>query len=103
MKTVYENVVTKGPLRISIFANRKVIDAHTIEVQFYRTRVELFGKKLVERNIETPIGIWKQIFVGQVTIDDDDHCNKKEGETMLLRVMNTPKLFILKQTICKEY
>lgn len=90
-ETVYENVVKLGPLRVSIFANREVTGDDTISVSFYETQIRLFGKRIVRREVDLgEPGTWKQLFVGRVNVD---------GEGILLRVMNTPKLFILKQPL----
>lgn len=90
-ETVYENVVKLGPLKVSIFANREVTGDDTISVAFYETQIRLFGKRIVRREVDLgEPGVWKQLFVGRVNVD---------GEGILLRVMNTPKLFILKQPL----
>ena len=87
-ETVYQNRVQFGPLQVSIFGKRRLLSDTDIEVGFYRTQIHLWGQQVLDRNVElwrTP-GRWEHIFVGQVEV---------EGQTLLLRVMNTPKLFIL--------
>jgi hypothetical protein len=91
-ETVYQNRVEFGPLQVSIFGNREPLSDSDIQVGFYRTQIHAWGQLLVDRNVDlwhNP-GLWEHIFVGQVEV---------EGENWLLRVMNTPKLFILRQRI----
>lgn len=90
-ETVYQNRVHLGPLQVSIFANRQVLNDDEIEVCFYETQIHLFDKLVLKRSVDLGHpGIWKHLFVGQVTIGN---------EKMLLRVMNTPKLYVLTQPI----
>lgn len=91
-ETVYQNRVQFGPLQVSIFGEREPLSDSDIQVRFYRTQVHAWGKRLVDRNVDLwhAPGLWEHIFVGKVEV---------EGETWLLRVMNTPKLFILRQRV----
>ncbi|CAB9514742.1 expressed unknown protein [Seminavis robusta] len=91
-ETVYQNRVRFGPLQVSIFGRRQPLSDTEIQVGFYRTQIHMWDKLLVDRHVDlwrNP-GSWQHIFVGQVEVD---------GESLLLRVMNTPKLFILQQPI----
>lgn len=91
-ETIYQNTVKLGSiLQITIFATRQVINDDEIGVSFYEIHVRLFGKRILSRQVDVGNpGIWKQLFVGRVHVDDED---------LLLRVMNTPKLFILIQKV----
>lgn len=93
-ETVYENIVRLGFLQVSIYARREILNDHEIQVSFYKTRVELFGRTVLTRPVELDApGIWKQLFVGRVVVDD---------VPILLRVMHTPKLFILQQPLVES-
>ena len=68
-----------GAVKISLFAEREVLDDTKIRVTFRETAAQAFGKELFRKSI-TGSGVWKQRFV------DDD-----------LRVMMTPSIFILRK------
>ena len=87
-ETVYQNRVKFGPLQVSIYGEKKVVGDETIRVQFYQTQVHLFDKQVIQRRVEPDPGTWDHIFVGQVEFESED---------FLLRVLNTPTLFVLSQ------
>mmetsp|Transcript_49677 Transcript_49677/g.112811 ORF Transcript_49677/g.112811 Transcript_49677/m.112811 type:complete len:213 (+) Transcript_49677:102-740(+) len=68
-----------GAVKISLFAERQVLDGKRIRVTFKETGAELFGVKVFNKEINGN-GVWVQRYV------DED-----------LRVMNTPSLFILRR------
>ena len=77
----FVNAVALGPLKISLNAQREVLDDKRIRVKFVSTNVKLFGQELFSKEI-SGTGIWKQRYV-------DSDAN--------LRVMDTPSLFILQK------
>lgn len=68
-----------GAVKISLFAEREVLDDTRIRVTFREMAAQLFGNELTRKSIEGS-GVWKQRFV------DDE-----------LRVMMTPSIFILRK------
>ena len=68
-----------GAVKISLFAEREVLDDDKIRVTFKETAGACFGKQLFRKEIQGS-GVWKQRFV------DDE-----------LRVMNTPSIFVLRK------
>ena len=66
-------------MKISLFAEREVLDDDKIRVTFKETAGACFGKQLFRKEIQGS-GVWKQRFV------DDE-----------LRVMNTPSIFVLRK------
>jgi hypothetical protein len=70
-----------GVLRISLHAERTILDDTRIRVTFKQTRVSMFDIEVFRKNISGS-GVWKQLYV------DSD-----------LRVMNTPSIFVLKKQI----
>jgi len=68
-----------GAVRISLFAEREVLDDTRIRVSFRETAAQLFGTELFRKAIDGS-GVWVQRFV------DDE-----------LRVMMTPSIFILRK------
>ena len=89
-ETVYQNRVRFGPLQVSIFGRRTLVDDETINVKFYEIQVHLWDQQVLARGVDfgPPPGVWDFIFVGKICYG---------GEELLLRVMNTPQLFILTQ------
>jgi hypothetical protein len=94
-ETVYENVIEVGSVRASVFANRKVLNDTNIEVSFYKRHVEMFGLPVADAVFDST-GSWGQLFVGVANIDGKDD---KKRRRVMLRVMQTPNLFILTQDI----
>ena len=84
------NAVKIGPVEISLQAQRVVKDGMTNVVKFRKSRVKVFGNTVVEKDISGG-GTWKYLFMGKVEGPD--------GKKRLLRVMETPSLFIIEQPI----
>jgi len=79
------NAVEFGPLKIALRANREVKSDKVIKVTFEETTISAFGQKV--KQFETSGGgSWKYIFCGEV-----------DGK--LVRVMETPSLFVLEQPL----
>lgn len=87
---IFYNQVKIGPLQISLRAKREIKNDSTIKVSFLDTSFNLFGRTLKKADIKGG-GVWKVKFVGKV---EDDNGNKK-----LVRIMETPSLFILEQDL----
>ena len=83
------NAVELGPLNIELNAVRSVLDGLRIKVKFEETVVKFFGVE-VSRSSTKGQGIWKHIFVGEV---------QRGNDRRLLRVMETPSLFIIQQKL----
>jgi hypothetical protein len=84
------NSVELGPLKIALTAERIIKNDDTIKVNFKYTTIYLLGQKIIEKETGGG-GVWKYIFAG--TLQDTD------GTTKLIRVMQTPSLFILEQSV----
>ena len=82
------NAVRLGPLQIKLHAEREEIDGQRIRVKFLETSVEIFGAEVVRKETKGA-GIWKNTFVGYI--------RGKDNSEKLLRVMETPSLFIIEQ------
>ena len=68
-----------GAVKLSLFADRKVLDSARIKVTFRETAVCVFGNELLRKPLKGA-GTWVQRYV------DDE-----------LRVMDTPSVFILRK------
>lgn len=90
-ETFFINGVSLGPLQIELTASRQLKDDRTIAVRFHKTKVSIFGATVAEKEI-TGGGTWSCVFVGTIRDEDD-------GKRKLIRVMETPSLFVLEQTI----
>ena len=86
------NAVQIGPLSIALQAEKKIKNDTTNVVKFLKSRVSIFGKTVVEKDISGG-GTWKYLYMGEV-IDSN-------GEKKLLRVMETPSLFIIEQPLSR--
>lgn len=84
------NAVRVGPLEISLEADRIVKDDKTNVVKFRKSRIKLFGNTIVEKEVSGG-GTWKYLFMGEVKDND--------GKPRLLRVMETPSLFVIEQPL----
>lgn len=84
--TNFINRVEIGPLRVSLSAERKVLDDERIRVSFVETAFCLFGVELLRKPTKGA-GVWQQVYVEDGGADG----------SASLRVMNTPSLFVLKQ------
>jgi hypothetical protein len=89
---VFYNRVALGPLQIALQATRKIVNESTIQVSFLETTFSLFGQT-VKTGKTGGGGVWKVKFVG--TVVDAADSNKRK----LVRIMETPSLFILEQTL----
>jgi hypothetical protein len=87
---IFYNRVNFGPLQISLRARRKVMNDTTIKVSFLETSFNLFGKTISKKEVGGG-GVWKVKFVGIVRSAD--------GTGKLVRIMDTPSLFILVQDL----
>jgi hypothetical protein len=84
------NAVKIGPLEISLQAEKFVKDDKTNIVKFRKSVVKVLGITFFEKGI-TGGGIWKYLFMGEV--------QDEKGRKTLLRVMETPSLFIIEQPL----
>jgi hypothetical protein len=91
---IFYNRVDLGPVRISLQATREVKNDKVIKVTFLETTVSVLGKTLVRKPLSGG-GVWKVKFVGIIPNDQDD----KGGKGRLIRVMETPSLFVLEQRL----
>jgi len=87
---IFYNRVTFGPLEIALRAKREVMNDSTIKVSFLETSFNLFGRTLKKSDTGGG-GVWKVKFVGKI---QDENGNEK-----LVRIMDTPSLFILEQDL----
>jgi len=83
------NTVQLGPFTIELHAVREVIDNVRIRVKFQETVVRIFGVEITRKETKGA-GVWKQLFVGEVYRGNDRR---------LLRVMETPSLFVIQQPL----
>jgi hypothetical protein len=87
---IFYNRVAFGPLMIALQAKREIKNVSTIKVSFLQTRFSLFGNVFSQKQAGGG-GVWKVRFVGKVQDDD--------GKEKLVRIMETPSLFILEQPL----
>lgn len=98
-ETAFMNAVDFRPLNIALTATRHAKNATTFIVQFQSTTISLFGIPLIEKSICGTGGVWKIIYsriVHDKSSKTNDGGNKKR---ILLRIMETPSLFIIEQDI----
>jgi hypothetical protein len=89
--THFINAVALGPLLIELRASRKSVkDTTQINVFFHETVVTLFGIPLLNKPASGG-GQWNCVWAGVIPADDNDLSSKKK----LIRVMETPSLFVL--------
>jgi hypothetical protein len=86
------NSVEWGPLKISLRANCKPKDDTTNIVTFQETSIQLFGQTLLTKELKGS-GTWKYLFMGEVEDTTDG------GTCKLIRVMETPSLFVIEQPL----
>jgi hypothetical protein len=89
--TTFINAMDLGPLRIALTASRKIKDGTTISVRFHSTTVSLFGIPIITKSVGGG-GMWNILYTGVVHDRND-----KEHPKRLLRVLQTPSLFIIEQ------
>ena len=88
----FMNVVQLGPLEVQLLISREVLsDDARIRVSFKETSVNIFGVPLIRKEVKGG-GVWKHLFVGQVI-------DPSTGNNILLRVLEAPSLFIIKQDV----
>jgi hypothetical protein len=89
---IFYNRVQLGPLLISLKAKREIKSDTAIKVTFLQTTISVFGQKIVQKELPgTSGGVWKVKFVGKI--------KDKNGDEKLVRVMETPSLFVLEQAL----
>ncbi|KAL7559929.1 hypothetical protein ACA910_008253 [Epithemia clementina (nom. ined.)] len=87
------NSVELGPLKIALRAERTIMDDTRIKVFFRETFVSLFGNVITTKEIENNRGgVWNYLFAGEIT-------DTTTGQRKLVRVMETPSLFIVEQDL----
>jgi PAP_fibrillin len=86
----FVNTVKIGPVEISLQAEKFVKDDKTNIVKFRKSVVKVLGRTVVEKEISGG-GLWKYLFMGEV--------QDEKGRKTLLRVMETPSLFIIEQPL----
>lgn len=89
------NAVELGPVRIALTASRAIKNDTVLAVKFHKTTVSVFGVQVIEKEIGGG-GSWKMIFAGKVKDPRGD------GTETLVRVMQTPSLFVIEQPIIVE-
>jgi len=87
---IFYNRVVLGPLMIELQAKREIKNDSTIKVSFLETTFSLFGNAISKKQVGGG-GVWKCRFVGKVQDGD--------GAEKLIRIMDTPSLFIIEQTL----
>lgn len=83
----FVNTVQLGPLRASLAATCQVVDDACINVFFKRSAVQLLGQTVIDKEMSGG-GQWKYIWARVIT---------DQGQPKLIRVMETPSLFMLEQ------
>eukprot|EP00978_Attheya_sp_CCMP212_P024329 scaffold76305_cov33-Attheya_sp.AAC.1 len=78
-------------LQIKLYAERNVLDDTRIQVKFLEMGVELFGNYELVRKPAKGQGVWNHLFSG--------HVETKTRGTILLRILETPSLFVIEQQI----
>jgi len=87
---IFYNLLFLGPLEVSLKAKREILNDSSIKVSFLETTFKLFGQTLKNAPMGGG-GVWKVKFVG--TVED------LKGNKKLVRIMETPSLFILEQDL----
>jgi hypothetical protein len=97
-ETAFMNAVDFGPLNIALTATRHAKDNTTFIVRFQSTTISLFGIPLIEKSIRGSGGIWKIVYTG---IFHDKNVVASDGnkKQILLRIMETPSLFVIEQDV----
>ena len=92
-ETIFYNRVNFGPyIQIALKAKREILNDTSIKVSFLETSFNIFGQTVKKSKMDgNSGGVWKVKFVGTV---EDQNGNKK-----LIRIMETPSLFILEQDL----
>lgn len=87
---IFFNRVEFGPLQIALRARREIMNDSTIKVSFLETSFNLFGQAASKKEAGGG-GVWKVKYVGMIT--------GKDGKKKLVRIMETPSLFVLEQDL----
>lgn len=89
--THFINAVEFGPLKVELLARRQRKNAKQLDVFFEETTVRLFGQPVTRKKLPgTSGGSWNYLWVGVV----------EEGpKRKLVRVMETPSLFVLEHDL----
>jgi len=87
------NVVMFPGVEIQLLAERSIMDDTRIKVKFVETTLSLFGVNVKKFPVKG-VGVWKQLFVGEVNVVLPGKENEEPRRT-LLRVMEAPSLFII--------
>ena len=92
-ETIFYNRVNFGPyIQIALKAKREILNDTSIKVSFLETSFNIFGQTLKKSKMDgNSGGVWKVKFVG--TVEDQN------GSRKLVRIMETPSLFILEQDL----
>lgn len=98
-QTTFINAVDFGPLNIALTATRQVKDNATFIVRFHSTTVSVFGIPLIEKSIRGTGGVWKIIYTGIVNDTTNIVAEDGQPKRILLRIMETPSLFIIEQDL----
>ena len=86
------NSVKIGPIEISLQAEKRIKDGKTNVVKFLKSKVSVFGNTVLDKDIKGG-GTWKYLYMGEY--------EDSNGQKKLLRVMETPSLFIIEQPISR--
>ena len=86
----FVNSVSFGPLEASLRATRSIKNDATNLVKFHQTTIKVFGQTIVDKEIKGG-GFWKYLFMGKIL--------DKDGTRKLVRIMETPSLFVLEQPL----
>lgn len=89
-KGKFVNSVEFGPIKISLQAKCRNKNKTANIVTFEETCITLFGNEISKQETKGG-GVWKYLFLGEITDVD--------GTRKLVRVMETPSLFIIEQHI----
>jgi hypothetical protein len=88
--STFINAVQLGPVTIALTASRQIKSDTIIAVKFHKTTVSVFGVQLFEKEIGGG-GSWKMLFAGRV--------QDRDGTEKLVRVIQTPSLFVIEQPV----
>ena len=97
-ETTFKNAVDFGPFNIALTATRHVKDNTSFIVKFQSTTISLFGIPLIEKSIRGTGGVWKLIYTG-IVHDENIVMNDGNKKQILLRIMETPSLFIIEHDV----
>mmetsp|Transcript_12343 Transcript_12343/g.33954 ORF Transcript_12343/g.33954 Transcript_12343/m.33954 type:complete len:254 (-) Transcript_12343:59-820(-) len=91
-ETTFYNKLRIGVLEIELRANREVKNDKLIAVKFDEMTISLFGKT-VKKSPAGGGGSWRCLFADEVNVG---------GQRKILRIMQTPSLFVLEQPLDGE-